>query len=92
MLNWVEPRKGSNHRETQALLQLLGMSYMSAKDYTEAEKYFKRLSTTYGGEDSKEAQEVNYTLQLLHMNTMVTARWRVKNSINLSNFLSELRF
>ncbi|KAI9767029.1 MAG: hypothetical protein M1840_005988 [Geoglossum simile] len=91
-LKWVEARKGNNHPETRTMLCFLGTSYMAANDYAEAEVYFERLSTAYRGVNSKEAQEANQMLGLCQMNTRLTKQRAAKNGMDLSSFLSGLRF
>jgi hypothetical protein len=66
-LNWVETHKGRNHREAQGALQLLAMSHMEAGDMAKAQEYFERLSSTFQGQNSPLAQEVQSMLQVCRL-------------------------
>ena len=83
-LDWLEKRKGPKYQETRIVLQILALSYMSAQEYDKAEQYYERLSISYEGDNSKEAQDVNSMLQICQMNTMFTRGLNQKNSSSLS--------
>jgi tetratricopeptide (TPR) repeat protein len=91
-LGWLEKRKGSSHPETQGVLSMLAMSYMSAKEYADAETYYERLLNSYRGQNSKAAEQANNMLQLCQMNTMYTKRLRPNNGSDISNLLSRFGF
>lgn len=90
-LDWVEERKGLECEDARIVLSMLAMAYMSDKDYVKAEQYYKKLSISYGSDNSQEAQTTNAMLQLCQVNTRILGRGQSTSS-SLATLFSNSRF
>ncbi len=91
-LSWVEQRNGPKNPDTRGTLRCLGGTYMSLKDFHEAQGYTERLAISYQGENSKEAEVANQMLDLCRMSTMIPSRSRRARGGDITSLLSSLKF
>ncbi|RDW63617.1 hypothetical protein BP6252_11162 [Coleophoma cylindrospora] len=90
-LEWTEKRKGLQHPEARAVLELLATSYMAAGDFHQAENYLERLMIANRGVDTASSSQANQMLQLCKMNTRNSSRIGMGNrNKDVSSVLARL--